>query len=92
MSSSSRSEANQRLVPRALRKHHGNQRGDNERESRNASSSLLGPPAGERFGFYGRAFLIANGILSRYQVWFAIAIAVQLSASILKRRLTNQNR
>ncbi|MCX6625827.1 MAG: hypothetical protein NTY38_33150 [Acidobacteria bacterium] len=37
-------------------------------------------------------FFIADGLLSRYQMWFAAAIGAQASASILKRRAANRNR
>ena len=36
-------------------------------------------------------FFIAHGLLSRYQFWFAIAIAAQTSALILNRRAANQS-
>jgi hypothetical protein len=35
-------------------------------------------------------FFIANGLLSRYQLWFAIAIVAQTSAFILNRWVANQ--
>jgi hypothetical protein len=62
---------------------------------------LVSPPAtllAVVFGFWRLgadlswtgAFPIANGILSRYQVWFAIAIALHRSALILDRRTAIQ--
>jgi hypothetical protein len=35
-------------------------------------------------------FFIANGLLSRYQLWFAVAIVAQTSAFILNRWVANQ--
>jgi hypothetical protein len=35
-------------------------------------------------------FFIASGLLSRYQLWFAVAIASQTSAFILNRWVANQ--
>jgi hypothetical protein len=35
-------------------------------------------------------FLIADGLLSRYQLWFAVAIGMQTSASIINRWVANQ--
>jgi hypothetical protein len=37
-------------------------------------------------------FFIADGLLSRYQLWFAAAIGAQASALILNRWVANQNR
>ena len=37
-------------------------------------------------------FLVADGLLSRYQVWFAIAIGAQMSASILNRWVGDQDK
>ena len=37
-------------------------------------------------------FLVADGLLSRYQVWFAIAIGAQTSASILNRWVADQDK
>jgi hypothetical protein len=37
-------------------------------------------------------FLVAEGLLSRYQVWFAIAIGAQTSASILNRWVADQDK
>lgn len=36
-------------------------------------------------------FFIADGLLSRYQCWFAVATAAQASAFILNRWVANQN-
>ncbi len=36
-------------------------------------------------------FFIADGLLSRYQLWFAVAISVQTSAFLLNRWVANQN-
>ena len=36
-------------------------------------------------------FFIADGLLSRYQLWFAIAVGAQASVLILDRWVTNQN-
>ena len=36
-------------------------------------------------------FFIADGLLSRYQLWFAIAIGAQTSALILDRWVADQN-
>ena len=36
-------------------------------------------------------FLIADGFLSRYQLWFAVAIIAQTSARILNRWVANQH-
>jgi hypothetical protein len=36
-------------------------------------------------------FFITDGLLSRYQSWFAAAIGVQSSALILNRWIANQN-
>jgi len=35
-------------------------------------------------------FFIASGLLSRYQLWFAVAIFAQTSAFILNRWVANQ--
>ncbi|MEN6603125.1 MAG: hypothetical protein ABFD86_11985 [Bryobacteraceae bacterium] len=35
-------------------------------------------------------FFIADGVLSRYQFWFALAIGAQTSAIILNRRAANR--
>jgi hypothetical protein len=35
-------------------------------------------------------FFIASGLLSRYQLWFAVAIVAQTSAFILNRWVANQ--
>jgi hypothetical protein len=35
-------------------------------------------------------FFIASGLLSRYQLWFAVAIVAQTSAFILNRWVVNQ--
>jgi len=35
-------------------------------------------------------FFIADGFLSRYQLWFAVAIVAQTSASMLNRWVANQ--
>jgi hypothetical protein len=35
-------------------------------------------------------FFIADGVLSRYQLWFALAIGAQTSAIILNRRAANK--
>lgn len=37
-------------------------------------------------------FLVADGLFSRYQVWFAIAIGAQTSASILNRWVADQDK
>ena len=37
-------------------------------------------------------FLVADGLLSRYQVWFAIAVGAQTSASILNRWVADQDK
>jgi hypothetical protein len=37
------------------------------------------------------AFLITEGLLSRYQLWFAVAIGAQTSAFIINRWVANQN-
>lgn len=36
-------------------------------------------------------FLIADGLLSRHQLWFAVAIGLQTSASIINRWAANRN-
>jgi len=36
-------------------------------------------------------FFIADGLLSRYQLWFAIAVGAQASVLILDRWVANQN-
>jgi hypothetical protein len=36
------------------------------------------------------AFFIASGLLSRYQLWFAVAIGAQTSAFILNRWVAQQ--
>jgi hypothetical protein len=36
------------------------------------------------------AFFIAGGLLSRYQLWFALAIGAQVSAFILNRWVANR--
>ena len=35
-------------------------------------------------------FFVATGLLSRYQLWFAVAIGAQASAFILNRWVANQ--
>jgi hypothetical protein len=37
------------------------------------------------------AFFITEGLLSRYQLWFAVAIGGQTSAFIINRWVANQN-
>jgi hypothetical protein len=47
-----------------------------------------------RFGAdpgWTRKFFLADGLFSRYQLWFAVAIAAQTSALILNRWVANQN-
>src|SRR5688500_12170196 len=36
-------------------------------------------------------FFIADGLLSHWQIWFALAIGVQISASNLNQWVTHQN-
>ncbi len=36
-------------------------------------------------------FFIADGLLSRYPLWFAVSIAAQISSFLLNRWVTNQN-
>ena len=37
-------------------------------------------------------FFIADGVLSRYQLWFAVAVAAQVSALVLDRWVSNHSR
>jgi hypothetical protein len=41
-------------------------------------------------GWTGKFFL-SDGLLSHYQLWFAVTIGAQASASILNRWVTNRN-
>ena len=45
---------------------------------------------GADFGWTSN-FFIADGLFSRYQVWFAIAIGMQTSAGILNRWVADQD-
>lgn len=47
----------------------------------------LGADAGWTNGFF-----IADGVFSRYQLWFAVAIAAQTSAFVLNRWAANQRK
>ena len=54
---------------------------------------IAGALGGWRLGAdpgWTRDFFIADGVLSHYQTWFAVAIAAQTSALILNRWAANQ--
>ena len=55
---------------------------------------LAGALGAWRFGAdpgWTSRFFIADGLLSHYQLWFAVAIGAQTSAFILNRWVANQN-
>ena len=55
---------------------------------------LAGVLGAWRFGAdpgWTSGFFVTDGLLSRYQLWFAVAICAQTSAFFLKRWVANQN-